>query len=172
MVRTRKTRVKLPEYVKRACSYALILERVLIWIMAAAQELSGMMFVFMCLSGMFTLNRFNLMTTLEPKTLSKSSFSKAIASLVASIGGKLDPDYHREQYTVPTVRGQLVITPFDERDPWIALRFTAFNGGKVYDKLGGVNFNGWSGKWNIGPHDTRQECLTELMRRLDFVRVK
>lgn len=59
----------------------------------------------------------------------------------------------------------------------IYLRFKDYDTGKCYDTLGGFDFNGYSGKWNItlsgGKEDverTRQCALAEFERRLNFAK--
>lgn len=102
-----------------------------------------------------------------------AAFSAAVLTLCQSFGASVTEWTAR----VPTVHGDLVITPYQGiAGPWLAIRFATFSTGRVYDDLHGRSFNGYSGKWNIhlsggeGYADLAAATLRELERRLSAVR--
>lgn len=86
---------------------------------------------------------------------------------IATDLGKLFASVHESDYESQKRRGFVQIY----------LRFETHTGGKVYDTLGGRDFNGYSGKWNIHVsgstdrlQDVRAEALRQLRESLEFVR--
>lgn len=81
--------------------------------------------------------------------------------------GQLRASVHASDYNGQKKRGFVQIY----------LMFATFDTGKIYDRLGGADFNGCSGKWNISLSGTeldrtRDMAIHELTRRLEFCGAK
>jgi hypothetical protein len=105
--------------------------------------------------------------------MTKQQYQKQCAAICASVGGVKIGD----EWRIESPLGRVRVTVMDERVyPWVAVRFDTFSTGRVYDPLGGADFNGYSGKWNVHTtvdrgtvHENREAVVRELKRRLDWL---